>query len=69
MSLLSKARNHRVGGTARRFTQEEVELCEAWLTDEVSLTAVSKALNTSPGAAYAFLALCSRQIFQEMADK
>jgi len=69
MSLLSKAKNYKVAGSSRRFTPEEVELCEAWLTNEISLTAVGKAINTATGASYVFLALCARQIFQEMSDK
>lgn len=69
MSLLTKAKAHKTNSRNRKFSKEEVELCEAWLTDEISLTGVMKALETSSGQAYVFLATCARQILQEMGDK
>ncbi len=71
-SLLEKAKEpiENRGRKAREYTNEEEELCMAWLNGEISLSQVARAMDIGVVQnAYTFIALCSRQIFQRATNK
>lgn len=47
----------------RAYTDEQVELALAWANDEITITQVAHAIDTTVGTAtYTFLALCLKYI-------
>jgi hypothetical protein len=65
MSLLDKAKQVRTNHASERYTKEEVELCEAWLNDEIGYTAIAKVTGKTTTQVYCFLALCLRQMYRD----
>lgn len=64
-SLLEIAQNVKTHKRVRAFTQDEIDLCLAWMADDISFTAVMTALKQGSCGSYTFLALCARHIFNE----
>lgn len=71
LTLLEQAKeSSKVGRKGREYNLEEEELCMAWLSGDVTLTQVTKAMRFSTVQhAYTFLALCSRQLFGKARPK
>ena len=66
-TLLEKALQTNVVRNGRhQYSKEELEVIEAWLSGEVTLTQIMKTLDKSSGYVYVWIALGARQYFQGM---
>lgn len=65
-TLLERAKKVKNGKhVKRKYTEEELELVEAWLNDEVSNKAVIETMKLDQGVGiYTFIAFGCRQLFQ-----
>lgn len=63
-TLLQQAKDIRVSKHNISFTEQELEVVEAWLADEIQLTQIMKALKITSGRSYVWLALGAREIWR-----
>ncbi len=66
MSLLDKARKTPISRKQKTdYSKEELELVKAWLSGEIALTQVRKAIESKNGAGvYVFLAAGARVLYK-----
>jgi hypothetical protein len=66
-SLLEKTQQVGDKTTQRRnYSEEELEVVQAWLDNEVTITQIMKALNKSTGYTYTFLAIGCRELYRNI---
>jgi len=66
MKLLDQALSISKGQHDKKFSKEELELVQAWLSGVIGVTQVSKVLKMNgTGNVYAFLAMGARKMWQK----